>query len=61
MPDLDLIKQEEQGVRDRHGRPVPCPWIPRLREDEEFVRPQRFSWEEQKGESEMNCPNESEH
>jgi hypothetical protein len=20
MPDLDLIKQEEQGARDRHGR-----------------------------------------
>jgi len=27
MPDLDLIKQEEQVVCDRRGRPVACPWV----------------------------------
>ena len=53
MPDLDLIKQEEQG--QALGL--------RLREDDEFVRPQFLCVrrEEEKGDAAMNCPNESEH
>jgi hypothetical protein len=64
MPDLDLIKQGEQGCATARAASR-LPWISRFPEGDEFVRPQdfltpSFAGEEEKGDIAMNCPNESE-
>jgi hypothetical protein len=65
MPDLDLIKQGEQGcATGPGGQPLALDLA--LSRGDEFVRPQdfltaSFAGEEEKGDIAMNCPNESEH